>query len=177
MTNANNTLIRTMTAEDVILLADLGAQTFREAFATDNTPDDMAAYLEKSFHPEQVAQELADPKSTFLLAEIAGKAVGYAKLQNGDVAEGVSGGKPIELVRLYVLQECIGQGVGAALMQNSINHAKAQGFDTLWLGVWEHNTRAQKFYQKWGFEVVGSHIFVLGNDEQTDWVMQRRLDE
>ena len=73
--------IRYATAADSELLAEIGAQTFFDAFARDNTPEDMRAYLAASFSPEKQARELAEPRSVFLIAEIAGRAAGYAHLR------------------------------------------------------------------------------------------------
>ena len=94
-----------------------------------------------------------------------------------DLLDGVIGEKPIELVRLYVSRESLGSGVGAALMQACIREAKQRGYETLWLGVWEHNHRAQAFYRKWNFIEVGKHMFQLGDDAQTDILMQRSISE
>jgi len=164
--------IRRGKAEDAGLLAELGARTFSETFAADNTPADMAAYLASSFSPAQQAAELADPQCLFQIAETNGVAVGYALLRSGNVLGDVTGDKPIELVRLYVSLESLGSGVGAALMQACIDEAKQGGYGTLWLGVWEHNHRAQAFYRKWNFHEVGMHVFQLGDDPQTDILMQ-----
>jgi ribosomal protein S18 acetylase RimI-like enzyme len=65
--------------------------------------------------------------------------------------------------------------VGAALMQACIDEARRRGHKTLWLGVWEHNPRAQAFYRKWNFVEIGTHVFHLGNDPQTDLLMQRTI--
>jgi ribosomal protein S18 acetylase RimI-like enzyme len=167
--------IRRGSPADAELLAELGARTFSEAFATDNTPEDMAAYLASAFSPEQQAAELAEPNSLFQIAEINGVALGYAKLRSGHAPESVTGDKPIELVRLYVSQASLGSGIGASLMQACIVEAKQSGHTTLWLGVWEHNHRAQAFYRKWNFFEVGTHVFQLGRDSQTDLLMQLNL--
>jgi ribosomal protein S18 acetylase RimI-like enzyme len=175
-----NLIIRRGKAEDAASLAELGARTFSETFAATNTAEDMAAYLESAFSPEQQAAELADPRATFQIAEtgeINRVAVGYAMIRCGDVPQEVSGNKPIELVRLYVSQETLGSGVGAALMQACIYEAKQRGYETLWLGVWEQNDRALAFYRKWNFQEVGTHVFQLGNDPQTDILMQRSISE
>jgi ribosomal protein S18 acetylase RimI-like enzyme len=169
--------IRRGKAEDAGLLAKLGACTFSETFAADNTPADMAACLASAFDPPQQAAELADPHCFFQIAETNGVAVGYAMLRSGNVPHGVTGDKPIELVRLYVSRESLGSGVGAALMQACIGEARQRGHKTLWLGVWEHNTRARAFYRKWSFHEVGKHVFQLGDDRQTDILMQRSISE
>jgi ribosomal protein S18 acetylase RimI-like enzyme len=173
-------IIRRGKADDAELLAELGARTFFETFAADNTPEDMAAYLATAFSPAQQAAELADPRATFLVAETSGDnsvAVGYAMIRSGDVPPEVTGNKPIELVRLYAVRESLGGGVGAALLQACIDEAKQRGYETLWLGVWEHNNRAQAFYRKWNFHEMGTHVFQLGDDPQTDLLMQRSIFE
>lgn len=176
MTTQSHALnLRRASIEDAKLLTELGARTFDETFAKDNSPEDMAAYMAVSFSVERLTEELTDPASVFFIGEVAGSAAGYAKIQSGEAVGSVEGERPIELVRLYVLQEWHGRGVGPALMQRCIDEARALGFQTIWLGVWEHNTRAQAFYRKWNFYEVGEHIFQLGSDPQRDILMQRAL--
>lgn len=173
----SNLIIRRGEALDASLLAELGARTFSDTFAVDNTPEDMADYLASAFSPEQQAAELADSQCLFQIAETGGVAVGYAMLRSGNVLDSVTGNRPIELVRLYVSRECLGRGVGAALMRACLSEAKLRGYKTLWLGVWEHNQRARAFYRRWNFHDVGTHVFQLGEDPQTDIVMQRSISE
>ncbi len=167
--------IRRANPEDAGLLAELGARTFSETFADDNSPEDMAAYLAASFNPAQQTAELNDPASTFFIAEVGGLAAGYAQLHAGEPAEGVEGPKPVELVRLYVSREWLGRGVGEALMCACVDGARQRGHGTIWLGVWERNGRAQAFYRKWDFRAVGEHVFQLGSDAQRDILMERAL--
>jgi GNAT superfamily N-acetyltransferase len=170
-----NLIIRQAKVDDASLLAKLGARTFAETFAEDNSTEDMAAYLASSFSEGQQAAELADPDSTIYIAETNGVATGYAMLHSGLAPDCVTDDKPIELVRLYVSREQLGHGVGAGLMQTCINEANLQGHHTMWLGVWENNHRAQAFYRKWKFRDVGTHIFQLGQDAQTDILMERSI--
>ena len=172
-----NPIIRRGKADDAALLAELGSRTFSDTFAADNTPQNMADYLASAFSPEQLAAELADPNCFFQIAETNGAAVGYSMLRAGNDLDNVTGAKPIEIVRLYVAQESLGSGVGAALMEACIGEAKQRGYQTLWLGVWEHNPRARAFYRKWNFHEVGTHVFQLGDDPQTDILMQRSIAE
>ncbi|NJL01753.1 MAG: GNAT family N-acetyltransferase [Spirulinaceae cyanobacterium SM2_1_0] len=167
--------IRQATPTEAVRVAELAAQTFRETFAADNDPADMADYLATRFSPTQIATELADPAATFLLAAVGSTVVGYAKLQASAVPDPVSGDAPLELVRLYLRQAWTGRGYGRALMQACLDRARAEGYQTLWLGVWEHNHRARAFYQRWGFTAVGAHDFWLGRDRQTDLILQRAL--
>ena len=167
--------IRRATLADATLLAELGARTFSDTFAADNTPEDMVAYISSSFSPHLQGEELADPDTIFLIAEINGVAAGYAKLQSNAPPSCVTGLNSVEVCRLYVSTEMIGSGVGAALMEACIREAEKANYRTLWLGVWEQNERAQRFYKKWGFQVVGDHGFLLGGDMQRDLVMERSI--
>ena len=175
-TQHTSPLIRRATAIDAGLLAELGARTFSETFAADNRPADMAAYLAASFSPARQAEELSDPRTTYLLAEIADKAAGYAMLRAGaTVPACITGPLPVELARLYVGRDWLGRGVGAALMRACLDEARRNQHQTLWLGVWEHNQRAQAFYRRWDFREVGTHIFQLGSDAQTDLLLERAV--
>lgn len=167
--------IRKATPQDNFLLANLGARTFADSFGADNTPEDMADYLKGSFSPEKQAAELAEEGTTFLIAEIDGQPVGYTRLRQDPPPDCVTGLLPIEIVRLYAVKEWIGRGVGAALMQASLDEAARTGHDIIWLDVWEKNPRAIAFYQKWGFQKVGEQGFQLGSDLQNDWIMARQV--
>jgi ribosomal protein S18 acetylase RimI-like enzyme len=167
--------IRRAISDDAALLAELGARTFQQTFAADNTGEDMASYLALHFSVAQQTAELAHPASTFLIAEVDGQTAGYAKLHAGDPPKDIEGAMPTELDRLYVSQEWLGRGVGEVLMRACLDEASSAGHETLWLGVWERNARAQAFYRKWHFRAVGEHIFQLGADMQRDILMERPL--
>ncbi|PKQ37853.1 MAG: N-acetyltransferase [Actinobacteria bacterium HGW-Actinobacteria-1] len=165
--------IRTASLEDAPLLADLGARTFADTFAADNTAEDMADYLARSFGVDIQARELSDDAALVFIAEVAGVAAGYARLRFGATLDCIPGARPVEIHRIYADAPWIGKGVGAALMQACLAEATRCECDTIWLDVWERNPRAIAFYARWGFEVVGAQEFVLGDDVQHDLVMAR----
>jgi len=173
--------IRVAKLEDAPLLAQMGERTFRETFASDNTPQDLAEYLRKNFSPEIQSAELAQPGCLFLILEIDGAPAGYVRLQDlatdPCLAESSewNGLHPMELVRIYLLQAWTGHRLGDVLMQASIDQVQILGVEVMWLGVWEHNERAIAFYKRWGFAPVSTHVFQLGQDLQTDYVMSRRI--
>lgn len=175
MTQIAGLEIRHGTVEDAELLSELGARTFTETFAADNTEEDLAEYIATSFNVAQQTAELEDLASTFLIAEVDGRAAGYAKLHGGAPEKGVEGANPIELVRLYVSREWLGRGLGQQLMRACLDEARQFGHETIWLGVWERNERAQAFYRKWNFRPFGEHMFQLGADLQRDILMARRV--
>jgi GNAT superfamily N-acetyltransferase len=169
--------IRQASLDDAACLTDLSYTTFWDAFAhhPKNAPDDLSHYMRQAFNIDQISDELADPKSIFLIASIEGKPAGYAKLIIDSIEEGITATRPVELSRLYSHQEYLGKGVGQNLMEACFDRALQDGHDVMWLGVWEFNPRAQRFYEKNGFQVVGKHTFQLGADPQTDLLMQRPL--
>jgi diamine N-acetyltransferase len=170
-------VIRTANSSDSELLTDLACTTFWDAFHAHpkNASDDLEAYMAQAFSPTAIGKELADERNIFLIAEIDSGPAGYAKLTVGANEEGISAERPIELNRLYSHQTFLGKGVGQALMDECFARARELGCDVMWLGVWEFNPRAQRFYEKNGFRVVGKHIFQLGSDPQTDLLMQKEL--
>ncbi|MBC7928984.1 MAG: GNAT family N-acetyltransferase [Rubrivivax sp.] len=176
MTGLATPLIRRADFKDAGLLAELGARTFSETFADDNKSEDMAAYLAASFSHAKQTEELLDALSLYLIAEIDNEAVAYAQLYAGVAPECVTGDAPIELVRFYVTRKWHGRGVSASLMRACIDEARRAGRRTMWLGVWEHNGRAQAFYRKWSFQKVGEHIFQLGSDPQNDVLMAMKIE-
>ena len=167
--------IRYGTTEDAKMLAELGARTFYDTFAKDNTPENIDAYLKKSFSPEIQSNELSQPDIIFLIAEFEDMPIGYAQLMINSKDESIKSTQPLEIRRIYTSQEYLGRGVGKELMQAIISEARLRGCDCIWLGVWEKNQRAIDFYEKWGFREVGTHIFSVGDDPQTDFVMELEL--
>jgi ribosomal protein S18 acetylase RimI-like enzyme len=167
--------IRQATAADAEPLTRLAAQTFYDAFADMNTAENMKAYMSKAFTVEQLTAELSDLRAKFLIAEAGGAIVGYGKMLADEIPACITGQNPIELVRLYVDKNYLGTGIGNDLMQACLNEARSLGHRSIYLGVWEHNHRAQSFYFRWNFRVVGSHIFQMGSDAQMDWLMEREL--
>lgn len=169
--------IRQASPADARILTDLAYTTFWDAFAhhPKNAPDDLNYYMRQAFNVDQITAELADDKSIFLIAEIGGEAAGYAKIVLDNIEPGITAARPVELSRLYAHQQFLGKGVGQALMDACFERARDENRDVMWLGVWEHNPRAQRFYEKNGFRLVGSHVFQLGKDAQTDLLMQKEL--
>ena len=169
--------IRYATIEDAEMLTELSYKTFYDAFHEhpQNAPEDLEDYMEKAFNLETISAELNEENSIFLVAEIENEAAGYAKVMLGSIEEGITAERPIELNRLYAKQEFLGKGVGQELMDKCFEIAEENDCDVMWLGVWEYNPRAQRFYEKNGFRFVGKHTFVLGSDPQTDLLMQRSI--
>lgn len=61
------------------------------------------------------------------------------------------------------------------LINKCLEEVKSMKKKTVWLGVWENNHNALKFYKKFGFDIVGSYIFKLGEQEDKDLIMIKKL--
>jgi diamine N-acetyltransferase len=175
ISRGENMDIRYGTTDDAEMLSELGARTFYDTFAKDNTPENIDSYLKKSFSPEIQFNELADPDNIFLIVESENNPIGYAQLIMNSRDEAINRTKPLEVRRIYASKEYQGKGVGKELMQATIREARQRGCDCVWLGVWEKNQRAIDFYKKWGFREVGKHLFSVGDDPQNDYVMELEL--
>jgi len=167
--------LRDATIDDAALLAGLGERTFRETFQAFNSPEDLEEFFQQTYREALQRRELEDSSNSYFIAESAGSPVGFAMLRPGPPEACVTGERPLELARIYVLQEWHGRGIAAALMRRCIEEAQRQGARTLWLGVWEQNHRAQAFYRKYGFEDVGWHLFHIGKDPQRDRILAKKL--
>ena len=168
--------IQKVTLADLAQLQQIGRQTFSETFSATNTEENMRQYLEKGFSLQKLTAELQNPESEFYFATLNGTVIGYLKLNFGESQTEKQDGKALEVERIYVLQEFHRKKVGQLLCDKAIQIAKNKNVDFVWLGVWEENHRAIQFYTKNGFVAFDQHIFVLGNDEQTDIMMKLDLE-
>lgn len=168
-------VIRHATSGDAVTLSSFAAHVFHETFAPDNDSMDMQVYLRDAFTPEKQAAEIADPLCVCLMAMVGETMAGYALLRTDATDPGVAAERSMELQRFYVDHAWHGQGVASRLMAACIEAARGRGGATMWLGVWERNARAIRFYAKQGFTDSGTQEFRLGRDLQTDRVMVRSV--
>lgn len=164
--------IRKIGLNNIEALQKIGRQTFFETFSDTNTAEDMQEYLEKSFHTDKLLAEVENPQSEFYFAQENGEVIGYLKLNFGQSQTELKNENSVEIERIYVLNAYHGKKVGQKLYDKTLAIAKERKAKFLWLGVWEKNEKAIRFYQKNGFVPFDKHIFVLGNDEQTDIMMK-----
>jgi ribosomal protein S18 acetylase RimI-like enzyme len=173
--NQHDPYIRRAKAEDAVLIADLSRETFYESFQAFNTPGNMEKFMNEQFSREKLIGEFYDPKNTFLLACQEERVLGYTKLRVSDEESDRPSPDSLEIVRIYAVSDSIGKGIGSLLIKEAIEFAKMKKFSTIWLGVWEHNARAIAFYERWGFRRFGEHVFMLGDDPQTDFLLSMNL--
>ena len=153
----------------------ISKQTFIETFSAVNTPENMEEYVLQNFNTEQLSLEINNPNSLFYIAFWNTEPVGYLKLNLGNAQTEVVEDTTLEIQRIYVLQAFHGKRIGQLLLDEAIKIAHQIPVTYIWLGVWEENHRALQFYTKNGFVTFDKHLFLLGDDQQTDLLMKLRI--
>jgi len=168
----DNFSIKECSLKDIEKIKYISEKTFYETFSNENTDEDMENYLKENFSYGQVESEIKNNGSRFYIVENNAEVVAYMKL-NFDKGQTEAGhDNTLEVQRIYVLQGYKSKHIGKMLMQKAIEIGKNNNLNYIWLGVWEYNINAIKFYEKQGFEKFDKHIFKLGEDEQTDNLMK-----
>ena len=172
-------LIRRCVPADAAALSDLAKRCFKDTFEGTCTDADMEDFLETFYNEDRLGQELRRDDEITFFAEREGVPLAYLRICEGEPPFPAPAGlRPLELSRLYVDLPLKGTGVAKQLMQYYMEYAEANSYRFLWLGVWEHNLRAQAFYRKYGFQFNGhKHPFPIGQTPQTDEWWELRTDE
>ncbi|MET3879854.1 N-acetyltransferase [Chitinophaga sp. OAE865] len=171
----DNIIVRKVVPADVVQLQKIGKETFSETFAKGNMAENLEKYLEEGFSLEKLTAEINNKNSAFYFAVLDEQIIGYLKLNSGSSQTELQDDNALEIERIYVLREFHGKKAGQILYEKAIEVAYSQNAVYVWLGVWEENQRAIRFYEKNGFVTFDKHIFKLGNDEQTDLMMRKKL--
>lgn len=161
--------------EDLEKLQSISIETFRETYEKQNAPADFDKHIRKRFNKSALLNELKNNESQFYFAMYAGEAVGYLKLNWGESQTETNLKNALEIERIYVVRRFHGKGIGKILFDRSADIARERNLRYLWLGVWEKNPRAIRFYEKQGLKVFDTHIFMVGEDRQTDYLMKLEL--
>lgn len=169
------TILKICTPDDLDSLREIAIKTYTQTFDPFNSKENMEAYLEEAFHTEKLRKEMADANSVFYLLYYGEQVAGYLKLNEAPSQTDINDNGSLEIERFYVSKEFQGAGLGRWLMEQAISIAVGRGKKYAWLGVWEKNERALRFYKKNGFYKIGSHPFVMGDDAQTDYIMRKDL--
>jgi diamine N-acetyltransferase len=157
------------------ILQEISRSTFFETFAENNSESDMQQYLEVNFSLEKLATELGNENSLFYIAWDQASAIGYLKVNTGFAQTELHEDHSLEIERIYVLNAYHGKKVGQLLYEKAVEIAGQLTKTSVWLGVWEENPRAIRFYEKNGFVAFSTHIFKVGDDDQTDILMRKSL--
>ena len=170
----NRLILRKAKSDEIAQLCQLGKETFYDTYAHLNDPENFEAYTREAFSSAQWEKEFSNLLSDFFVVTHDQEMAGYMKLNFGEAQTESDQPNSCEIERIYVKNRFKGKGIGRMLIQKAVISAQDKKVDYLWLGVWEENPQAIAFYEAVGFYRVGTHVFQIGNDAQTDILM--RLD-
>ncbi len=143
-------IIRTMQLADVKAIAELEIVCFSDPWSENS-----------------IASELENRLSYWLVAEEAGKVVGYVGSQS--VLDGA------DMMNLAVAPEFRRQGIGEALVNALVDHLRQKGIIALLLEVRASNTPAIGLYQSLGFEQVGRRPKYYHHPREDALIMRKEL--
>ncbi|MBX2922258.1 MAG: GNAT family N-acetyltransferase [Chitinophagaceae bacterium] len=170
---SNNIYIRKAEMQDCGTIVDLGRRTFAETYAEVGANEALEAYVRQKFSPEKIEEEIRNPFARFYIGFVNDVAVAFTKLRNDRKAKGLEGKNAVEIERIYVLKEYQGFKVGKEMMEKCKQLAISEKYDTIWLQVWQHNSKAIRFYQKAGFVVFETAVFNFTPAMQQDDFLMR----
>lgn len=171
-----NLSIEKVTEDKIALWQWVCQQTFRETFAGQNTQENMDRFLENEFSLEKLLKQVRNAESLIFLVKWKENVAGYLQLNIGNAQTEPMGKNSLEIQRIYVLKAFQGLGIGKFLLDTAYAQALEYGKRKVWLGVWEHNTKAMAFYARQNFTKIGSHTFQLGDDNQTDFILSKTIE-
>jgi len=159
--------------ENTAKLLEISRQTFFDSFGPPhNTLENINAYINEAFTIEKIKKEILNPSSEFYFAEYQNEVIGYIKLNSKKAQTEIVTGTSLEIERIYVLKSYQGNGIGQFLLNTILQKAKEKKVEFIWLGVWDQNIRAIKFYERNNFKIFDTHPFMLGSEHQTDLMMK-----
>jgi ribosomal protein S18 acetylase RimI-like enzyme len=161
--------------KDLSTIQSISITSFTETFSEINTPENMEKYIKENFNTTQLTLEINNPDSPFYIAFCDSEPVGYLKLNLGNAQTETINDETLEIQRIYVVKAFHGKKIGQSLLDQAIKMAQEYCVDYIWLGVWEENHNALQFYAKNGFVTFDKHIFVLGDEQQTDLLMKLQI--
>jgi diamine N-acetyltransferase len=170
-----NLSIRFATIKDVNLISVLGITANYEAYFEFDPSHEIADYCLSSFNIEAVKNELENPQLIYLIVEYNGNAVGFALIREGKKIKCLADKNAIEIQRIYVIEPMKGKGIGKALMEKCCEIGREKEYETIWLGVWDKNIAAQKFYEKLGMKNIGLTDFSDGKNEFINFVFAKEI--
>ena len=169
------TTIRKCDLNDLEILQKLSVETYTDTFKKFNTPENLQAYLDEAYDLQVLKTELSDPHAEFYFLYQDKQLAGYLKINILDAQSETMGNDFLEIQRIYIRVPFKRHGFGQQLLDLALKRAHELGMNHIWLGVWENNFPAQKFYQHLGFERYSAHKFIMGDSVQTDYILKKEL--
>ncbi|MGT2925723.1 GNAT family N-acetyltransferase [Streptococcus cuniculipharyngis] len=168
-------MIVKISEKDVATLRELAMETYVDTFGQSIKEEDLQTYFATTLSMDNLAAELANPNSQYYFIKQDDEPVGFVKVNQGSAQTEQELENAFEIQRLYIKKDYQGLGLGKKIFEFALDLANKSTCDWVWLGVWEHNYKAQAFYAKYGFEKFGQHEFITGDTVDTDWLLRKPI--
>ena len=165
MIEAGLTLKR-LTADEIEAVSALARVIWQATYPPLISQAQIDAMLADRYAPARIRSQLDDPAHAWWVAYQDQKLVGFAHTMRD--------GADCKLDKLYVHPDSQRQGIGRALEQAIEDWTRQRRIRRLWLQVNRGNAQAVAAYCKYGFRIVESRVFDIGNGfVMDDYVMER----
>ncbi len=170
--NDNTYVLERVVLSDAQILLNFAKEQFVVFFEQHNTKENLDFYVNTAFTIEKMKSEINNNFSEFYFAKINTEVIGYLKVNFANAQTEIQDKTSLEIERIYVSKEYQGKKLADLMLAKAIEIAKSKNLNYIWLGVWEKNNPALRFYEKNNFKKFDTHIFKMGDDEQTDFLMK-----
>lgn len=160
--------LQRLTADDIDAVSALARVVWQATYPPLISQAQIDTMLADRYAPARVREQLDDPDHAWWVARQDPALVGFAHAIRDETG--------CKLDKLYVHPAQQRRGIGAALVRAVEDWARRQQARHLWLQVNRGNTQAIRAYEKYGFQIVASRVFDIGNGfVMDDHVMERVL--
>ena len=165
--------VREATELDSDSLSLLASSTFIESY-DDLSPEESARYVSEFFSRDRFLDHIRSPDSRVLVAD-EGSLAGYILLQRANAPGSISMQYQLECVRLFVKKSAQGRNWGSRLLDEGLRVSEREGFESLWLKVWDKNVNAIRFYERKGFRCLGEASYTEGGMNDRVLILGRSI--
>ena len=161
-------MFHSATPSDADDIANLLGESWAATYGSFLTPDDLSAVAQEWHHPDRLRRQMSNSHVGFLLARTdTGALAGVATVQRSD------DGATVSVLRLYVLPDYQGQGIGSQLLSRSL--AAFPNAQRIELQVAEGNPAGLAFWTNRGFRACGHDEARIGDSTLTLISMERTV--
>ncbi len=167
--------VRSAEHDDVEALSAIGTDSFLAAYGETADPEAIDQHVEALFGASRIRAEMEEASCHYMIAMLGDSPTGLLKLRSGTPPDVLAGRNVLEVQQLYVHSDYQGYGVGRALIDAAVSHAREMRFEAIWLQAWSRADWALAFYRRNLFRRIGELPYHLGGQTFEDWLLLREL--
>lgn len=162
---------------DAGALSEIGQDTFTEKFGHLYAPHDLETFLQEAHSPEWYRQAITDEDLAIWLIRANGERLAAYSVAGPNTLPHCQEDSAGEIKRIYVQRDYQGQGIGKRLVNCMLTWLEDRHYNPIYVGVYSDNIEAQRFYQRFGFDIVGEYIFPVGQHQDREFIMKKMISD